>query len=53
LTRFTRFTLGHFFGAFFTDAFLGIDNPQNVMVLFEPSLQGIMAKVRFNFDTNP
>jgi membrane-associated phospholipid phosphatase len=41
--------LGHFFGAFFTDAFLGIDNPRSTLVLFEPSRKGAMATVRFNY----
>jgi membrane-associated phospholipid phosphatase len=41
--------LGHFFGAFFTDAFIGIDNPRNIMVLFEPSKEGVIATVRFAF----
>jgi hypothetical protein len=38
--------LGHFFGAFFTDAFLGIDNPNKVLVLFEPSRDGYIMKVQ-------
>jgi len=41
--------LGHFFGAFFTDAFLGLDNPRNAVVLLEPSREGVMAMLRFNF----
>jgi len=41
--------LGHFFGAFFTDAFLGIDDPNAVLVLFEPSRDGVAATVRFGF----
>lgn len=39
--------LGHFFGAFFTDAFLGIDDTEQVMVLFEPSRDGYVMMVRF------
>lgn len=42
-------TLGHFFGAFFTDAFLGLDNPRNAVVLLEPSREGAIAMLRFNF----
>jgi membrane-associated phospholipid phosphatase len=41
--------IGRFFGVFFTDAFLGLDNPGNAMVLFEPSREGAVALVRFNF----
>lgn len=41
--------LGHFFGAFFTDAFLGIDDPNAVLVLLEPSRSGAVATVRFGF----
>jgi len=41
--------LGHFFGAFFTDAFIGIDDPRNLTILFEPARDGIAATVRFNF----
>ena len=41
--------LGHFFGAFFTDAFLGIADPNAILVLFEPSRDGIAATVRFGF----
>jgi membrane-associated phospholipid phosphatase/predicted small secreted protein len=41
--------LGHFFGAFFTDAFLGLDNPRNAVVLLEPSKEGAIAVLRFNF----
>jgi hypothetical protein len=41
--------LGHFFGAFFTDAFLGIDNPNKVLVLFEPSRDGYVMTVRLGF----
>lgn len=41
--------LGHFFGAFFTDAFIGLDNPRGVLVLFEPSGNGAVATVRFGF----
>ena len=41
--------LGHFFGAFFTDAFLGIDDPNQALVLFEPSRDGYTMIVRFGF----
>jgi membrane-associated phospholipid phosphatase len=41
--------LGHFFGAFFTDAFLGLDNPRKTLVLFEPSRNGAVAKIRFDY----
>ena len=39
--------LGHFFGAFFTEAFLGIDDPNRLMVMFEPSRGGYAMIVRF------
>jgi membrane-associated phospholipid phosphatase len=41
--------LGHFLGVFLTDAFLGIDNARNVLVLFEPSGRAALATVRFDF----
>jgi len=41
--------LGHFFGAFLTDAFLGADNPRNAMLLFEPAKGGGLAMARFDF----
>ncbi len=41
--------LGHFFGAFFTDAFLGLDNPNRVRVMFEPSRDGHVMIVQFGF----
>lgn len=41
--------LGHFFGAFFTGAFLGLDNPERLRVLFEPSRGGHMMIVQFGF----
>ncbi len=41
--------IGHFFGAFFTEAFLGIDDPDRVLVLFEPSKNGAVMTVRFGF----
>lgn len=41
--------LGHFFGAFFTDAFLGIADPNQAQVLFEPSRDGYTMIVRFGF----
>ena len=41
--------IGHFFGAFLTDAFLGLDNPRNAVVLVEPSREGAIAMLRFNY----
>lgn len=41
--------IGHFFGAFMTDAFLGADNPRNAMLLFEPAKGGGVAMVRFDY----
>jgi membrane-associated phospholipid phosphatase len=41
--------LGHFFGAFFTDAFLGIEDSNKVLVLFELSRDGYVMTVRFGF----
>jgi membrane-associated phospholipid phosphatase len=41
--------IGHFFGAFLTDAFLGLDNPRHAVVLVEPSREGALAMIRFNF----
>lgn len=41
--------LGHFFGVFFTDAFVGLDNPRNLLVLFEPSKDGVITTLRFGF----
>jgi membrane-associated phospholipid phosphatase len=42
--------LGHFFGVFLTDAFLGLDNPRHAVVLIEPSREGALAMIQFNFD---
>lgn len=41
--------LGHFFGAFFTEAFLGIDDLDQALVLFEPWRNGYALTVRFGF----
>jgi hypothetical protein len=41
--------LGHFFGAFFTDAFLDSNNPERVQVLFEPARDRIRLMVRFSY----
>lgn len=41
--------LGHFFGAFFTDAFLGNNAPNGVQVLFTPSRDLTMMNVHFNY----
>lgn len=39
--------LGHFFGVFFTEAFLGIEDPDRALVQFEPLRDGHMMIVRF------
>jgi hypothetical protein len=39
--------LGHFLGAFFTDAFMGLDG--NVRVFVEPSRKGTVAGIRIDF----
>lgn len=41
--------LGHFFGAFFTDAFLGSNNPNRAQVMFAPSRELSMMIVQFAF----
>ena len=41
--------LGHFFGAFFTDAFLGSQNAERVQVLFEPARDRTVLIVRFSY----
>lgn len=41
--------LGHFFGVFFTEAFLGVDDPSQFLVQFEPSRGGYVMMVRFGF----
>jgi hypothetical protein len=41
--------LGHFFGAFFTDAFLDSRNPERVQVLFEPARGRTLLIVRFRY----
>lgn len=41
--------IGHFFGAFLTDAFLGLDNPRHALVLVEPSREGVLAMIQFNY----
>lgn len=41
--------LGHFFGVFFTDAFLGLNNPRNAAVLIEPSREGAIGMLRINY----
>jgi PAP2 superfamily protein len=41
--------IGRFFGVFFTDALLGLDNPRSAVVVLEPSREGAVALVRFNF----
>lgn len=41
--------LGHFFGAFFTGAFLGSHNPERVQVLFEPARGRALLIVRLSY----
>ena len=41
--------IGHFTGTFFTDAFLGLDNPRHVVALVEPSKEGVLMLVRCDF----
>ncbi len=41
--------IGHFFGAFLTDAFLGLDNPRHALVLVEPSREGALAMIQFDY----
>jgi PAP2 superfamily protein len=42
--------IGHFFGVFLTEAFLGLDNPRHLSVLVEPSREGAIAMLQFNFE---
>ena len=42
--------IGHFFGALTTDAFLGLDNPRHALLLIEPSREGALALIQFDFD---
>lgn len=41
---------GHFFGVFLTDAFLGLDNPRHALVFVEPSKEGAIAMMQFDFE---
>jgi len=41
--------LGHFFGAFFTDALLGRHEPERVQVLFKPARDRTLLIVRFSY----
>ena len=41
--------LGHFFGAFFNDAFLGVDGPSERGLTIEVSRQGAAAGIRWTF----
>jgi membrane-associated phospholipid phosphatase len=41
--------IGHFFGAFITDAFLGRDDSRRANILFEPNRHGAIAILQFNF----
>lgn len=43
----TGIAIGHFFGAFVNDAFLGIDSNNTVVPAVEPLENGVMVKVRF------
>jgi membrane-associated phospholipid phosphatase len=40
--------LGHFFGVFFTNAFLGNNNPHNVVLEIEPLPSGIMVEFQWS-----
>ncbi len=42
--------IGHFFGMFLTDAFLGLDNPRHALVFIEPSKEGALAMMQFDFE---
>jgi hypothetical protein len=46
---FGSIALGHFLGAFFNDAFMGIRNKQDAALLIEPRPKGVTALVRFFF----
>lgn len=41
--------LGHFMGAFITNAFIGADNPRQVMPILEGSRDGVMVGIAFDF----
>ena len=41
--------LGHFFGAFINDAFLGLDSPKNFFFAVEPSKKDIYCSMRWVF----
>jgi membrane-associated phospholipid phosphatase len=41
--------LGHFFGAFMNDAFLGLNHPEDVGLLIEPSRGGMLIAVHWAF----
>jgi membrane-associated phospholipid phosphatase len=41
--------LGNFFGAFFNDAFLGIDLPDDIAVTFQPSREGVLVGITWAF----
>jgi membrane-associated phospholipid phosphatase len=43
------YALGHFFSAFFNDAFLGLDKPSNFMLSVEPSKNGVAIGLRLVF----
>jgi membrane-associated phospholipid phosphatase len=40
---------GHFFGVFFNNAFLGLDNPHDVALEVEPSRSGVMVRFQWSF----
>jgi membrane-associated phospholipid phosphatase len=41
--------IGHFFGAFINDAFLGLDSPKNFFFAVEPSKKDIYCSMRWVF----
>jgi len=41
--------LGHFFGSFFTEAFMGVDSRDHALLLFEPFREGAVALLRLTF----
>jgi len=41
--------LGHFFGAFAAEAFLGLDNPHHAMFIVEPLRHGTTAMIQFSY----
>jgi hypothetical protein len=41
--------IGHFFGVFFNNAFLGLNNPHDVALEVEPSRSGLMVRFNWSF----